>query len=122
MGVKPNGSKGFTLLEILVALALIGLMFVGIGAIQKQQVNTQSRLEEQLAAAQLAHNLMEMFRAEGMPIHPEQQTGEETIAGQLFSFSRQITPIDEGKGYEVRIQVGDKQAPLFVESMRWLVR
>ncbi|MBF0135334.1 MAG: type II secretion system minor pseudopilin GspI [Magnetococcus sp. DMHC-1] len=113
---------GFTLLEVLVAMALIGMVFVGIGAIQKQLSNTQYHLEERLAAAQLASNLLEIFRAEGLPPDPQHLIGAEEMGGRLLSWVRQITPTDDGKGYEVRIQVGSGITPLFEETLLWTPR
>ncbi len=123
MGVTPptTTQNGFTLLEIMVAMALIGLMLIGIGAIQQRESNTQNHLENQLAAAQVASNLMERFLADGLPVTPEQSSGKEEMANRLFVWNQTITPIDEGKGYAVRIQVGMNQDPLFMESMQWAI-
>ncbi|MEO5333897.1 MAG: type II secretion system minor pseudopilin GspI [Magnetococcus sp. YQC-5] len=122
MGVTPQGQRGFTLLEIMIAVALLGMLFVGIGAIVQRQMNTQFHLEEQLAAAQLASNLMEMFKVDGMPLLPDHLSGEEAMAGRLFAWTRQVRSTDDGKGYEVRIQVGPAAAPLFVERLHWSLR
>ncbi|MBF0147676.1 MAG: type II secretion system minor pseudopilin GspI [Magnetococcales bacterium] len=111
--------NGFTLLEVMVAMALIGLIFVGIGVIQKQMSDTQYHLEEQLAAAQVAGNLLELFRAEGTPLHPAVLVGEQSMAGRLLPWIREISPMADGDRYEVRIQVGSNTPPLFVERWSW---
>ncbi|MBF0190900.1 MAG: type II secretion system minor pseudopilin GspI [Magnetococcales bacterium] len=113
-------TRGFTLLEILVALALIGGLFVGIGAILRQQADTQYRLEERLAAAQVASNQMELFRANGLPPTPDQVAGDEEMAGRTLPWIRRVSRSEDGLGFEVTILVGLETAPLFVERFRWL--
>lgn len=124
MGVNPqHGDNGFTLLEILVAVALIGLLFVGIGIILDRQLKTQFRLEERLAASQVGGNLMELFQAEGMPVTPDLLSGEENLAGRTWPWTRQILAVDEGRGHEAIIRVGPPAAnPLFETRLRWPIR
>ncbi|MBF0341041.1 MAG: type II secretion system minor pseudopilin GspI [Magnetococcales bacterium] len=119
MGVSHPATRGFTLLEVLVAMALLGLLLVGVGAILKQQADTQFRLEERLAAAQVASNQMELFRANGLPVTPDLLSGEEEMAGRRMNWTRRVARTEDGRGYEVLIQVGEEKTPLFVERFRW---
>ena len=108
------------MLEVLVALALIGLLFVSVGAVLQRQVETQRLLEENLAAAQLGWNLMENFHLQGRPLIPDLLEGEDEMAGWSFPWSRQIRAMEQGGWYQVHIQVGNKDNPLYLERWYWL--
>lgn len=114
---RQRGACGFTLLEILVALALIGLLFVAVGGVLERQIGTQRHVEETLAAAQVGWNLMETFHAEGRPLVPDFLEGEEPMAGRSFAWSRQILPMAKPSWYQVSIRVGDADDPQHWE--RW---
>lgn len=113
-------STGFTLLEVLVALALVGVLFVAMGAVLHRQMGTQHHLEESLAAAQVGWNQMALFRADGQPITPMLQDGEEQMAGVTFVWSRQIRSLAQENWYQVTIRVGEADTPLHVERWRWV--
>ncbi len=125
--IDPGGQRGFTLLEILVALALVGILFVGVGAIQERRLQAQWHLEERIAAAQVGWNRMEIFQLElaeyrrkGTLMEPGLQEGEEVMAGKTFPWRRQLVALGEDEGFEVTIFVGDVDAdPIHVERWRW---
>ena len=107
------------MLEILVALALIGLLFVAVGGVMERQMRSQGSLEETMAAAQLGWNLMEIFHAEGDPLTPDWLEGEAEMAGRSFPWSRQISPLQQHPWYQVSIQVGKEEHPLHREVWLW---
>ncbi|GAB0057479.1 hypothetical protein SIID45300_01807 [Candidatus Magnetaquicoccaceae bacterium FCR-1] len=119
MGIASRHARGFTLLEILVAMALIGGLFVAIGAILNKQTDTQYRLEERLGAAQVASNQMELFFAAGWPVTPEELTGEEEMGGRLYTWSRRIRRTEDGRGQIARIEVAREKTVLFAERFQW---
>ncbi|MEO5347002.1 MAG: type II secretion system minor pseudopilin GspI [Magnetococcus sp. YQC-9] len=119
MGVGPTRMRGFTLLEILVAMALIGGVFVAIGSILQQQTDIQYRLEERLAAVQVASNQMELHRAAGIPSTPDELSGEEEMGGWKFFWSRRIQRSEDGRVWVARIEVLRDQTLLFAEQFQW---
>lgn len=103
----------------MVALALIGLLFVAVGAVLERQMRTQMQLEENLAAAQLGWNLMETFHLEGRPLTPDFLEGEEEMAEISFPWSRQILPMEQARWHQVQIRVGRADHPLYLERWYW---
>ncbi|MBF0426033.1 MAG: type II secretion system minor pseudopilin GspI [Magnetococcales bacterium] len=119
MALNDQREAGFTLLEVVVAMFLIGILCVTVAVLHKQQIGTYTHLEERLAAAQLASNLMELFRAQGRPLEPAQRTGQETMAGRTLAWRLRISAVEGDQRYAVRIQVGPESEPLFTESWLW---
>ncbi|MBF0295205.1 MAG: type II secretion system minor pseudopilin GspI [Magnetococcales bacterium] len=112
-------APGFTLLEVLVAMALLGLLLVGVGAVLERQARAQYLLEEKLAAAQVSSNLMEQFRLEGASPTPESRSGSMEMAGRAWEWRLHVAKTAEKNGHEVTIRVGPEAAPLFEERMQW---
>lgn len=117
----PGGNRGFTLLEVLVALVLTGLVLITVGTVQERQVNAQWQLEERIAAAQLAWNLMESFRLEGAPEQPAHLEEQEEMAGWTFPWRREVVATDAEGERRVDILVGPVEAPLYRERWYWIL-
>ena len=72
--MRPNGSRGFTLLELLVVLSIMALATVGVGLAMRD--GTQAQLErdaERLAA--LLESARAQSRASGVPVYWQAQPG-----------------------------------------------
>lgn len=112
-------SSGFTLIEVLVALAIVGIMFAGVGALSHRSSDQALQLEERLAAHQLSWNLMEEFRMEGAPRTPPETRGEETMGRWKLQWARRISHPEESMRYKVEINVGKKGEYLASSSWYW---
>lgn len=115
-----SDKSGFTLIEVLVALAILGILFIGMSSIATSQVRNFDYLQDRLAAAQLAANQMTLFSIQGKPLTPAFSQGEEEIAGRRLPWRRNISTDPQTAAVTVEIIVGDSESPLYVSS--WVVQ
>jgi len=112
-------ASGFSLLEVLVALALTGLILLTMGTLMERQIKGEAYLEQKVAAAQLAFNLMEQFRLDGAPSEPALKEGNDEMGGWKFPWRRKVSRIGPDKAYRVEIAIGPTENALFLEKWTW---
>ena len=88
MKVKA-GSLGFTLLEVLVALAIFATAAISVMRSASQHVNTVHYLEEKTFAAMVADNQLALVHLTNKPISAK--SGTEVLAGTTWHW--QISPV-----------------------------
>lgn len=113
---------GFSLLEVLVALALTGLVLLTMGTLMERQIKGEAYLEQKVAAAQLAFNLMEQFRLDGAPSEPAVKEGFDEMGGWKFPWRRRVSRNGTDKGYRIEIVIGPTENALFLEKWIWASR
>lgn len=120
MSNRNRTSGGFTLLEVLVALAILTIVVTGLVAAVVQRGKTQRYLEEKSAAELLVANLAAEYRLSGQPQEPEVEEGDAQMGGFALHWRRTLV-LDETTGLrEVEIQAAsDPQYPLYAVSWRF---
>ena len=104
--------RGFTLIEVLVALAIAGIVFVAVGAALKSEIDTQFQLERKAAAAQIAWNLMETYRLDGSPVEPDWVEGHTVMGHWEFRWARRAALVNATQ--EVEVRIGESDDPVYV--------
>ncbi|CAE6714988.1 hypothetical protein XA1314C_07710 [Xanthomonas arboricola] len=96
-------SAGFSLLELMVALAIFGMAVVGLLNLSGESTRTAVVLEERALAAVVAENqaIEAMLAPTAAALAPA--NGQETLGGRTWDWQRKSMPAD-GAGI-VRIQV-----------------
>jgi general secretion pathway protein I len=103
-------SSGFTLLEVLIALAVIASALTAIVASANVHLDVQSRLREQrLASWVMANALAELRMREPWPVTGRREGGEE-MAGQRFSWQADVVQTELADLRRVDIRVFDATA------------
>ncbi len=114
-------TKGFTLVEVLVALVIVGLaipaMISSIGSV----VDKTGRMEKQLYAGWIAQNrLVELRLTKELENQVPKTRQRDTLeyAGQEWDWLIEVTEMETivGKVYRFDIKVGEKDA----EEGKWL--
>lgn len=105
--------KGFTLVEVVVALAIIGWVLGSTYVLIHQYADQRVMMRERFLAGQVAWNiLMEEYRRDRGIVSPNEagiqasSEGEQDAGGQLWTWH---TEVDEAMGeglYRHRVQVG----------------
>lgn len=102
---------GFTLLEVIVALAIVGTLFFGITVALQEQSRVQAGLEKRMAAAQLGVNLQELIRLQADKDLLSE--GREKMAGYSFNWKMDLSNDSDSGLSEYRLQVMEGKEILF---------
>ncbi|MBI3903317.1 MAG: type II secretion system minor pseudopilin GspI [Nitrosomonadales bacterium] len=87
---RTRRQRGFTLLEILVALAILAIALAAILRAAGAQTNHAEALRERLLADWVAQNRLALHAARGDWIATGMQNGEETQAGMRLLWREEI--------------------------------
>ncbi|WP_068715560.1 type II secretion system minor pseudopilin GspI [Vibrio tritonius] len=105
-------SAGFTLLEVLVALAIFATAAVSVMRAVSQHINTMNYLEEKMFASIVADN--QMAKVMLAPKQLAAKEGKESMAGQDWFWK--IKPVNTSSGtlkaFDVMVSKDKKASPL----------
>lgn len=101
--------KGFTLLEIVIALAIVAVAFLAIATAMNQHVNTAAGLEQRLLASWVASNKIAEIRFQAKVEKVKTGTRSETVelGGRRWRTRAKIEKTDVERVFLVSIEVHD---------------
>lgn len=107
-----NPKRGFTLLEVLVALAIFATAAISVIRAVSQHVNTISYLEEKTFAAMVADNQMAKVHLNADKLSA--QEGSDELAGRTWYW--RVTPVKTTNSilaaFDVSVAVEEKASPI----------
>lgn len=83
-------ARGFTLLEVLVALGIFALVAASVLTATARSLQTAARLEDKTFALWLADNRMQELQLAETPPDDGREQGEETYAGRRWLWQSQV--------------------------------
>jgi general secretion pathway protein I len=89
--MKRTRAAGFTLLEVLVALAIIAIALTALVALGGRSADTTRALALRIQARWVAQNQLSLAQAEQRFPPAGELTGEDTMSGQTFSWRQKIS-------------------------------
>lgn len=105
--------RGFTLLEVMVALVIISLALAGVAASMGQMIDTANTMRDRTFASWIAQNKITELRLSGILPEAGETSGEEDYANTTWIWSAEVseTGIENLMKVDVRVfYPGEDQA------------
>lgn len=105
----PRNSNGFTLLEIVIALAIVAIAMLALSQSINQSANVSNEVEKRLLASWLASNQIERVRYESRFNKTKAQRKSEQLemGGHQWRVITQVEPADVDDMFILRAEVYD---------------
>ncbi len=116
--------QGFTLLEVLVALAILAITMAAISRTSGSSIQHAEALRTRIIADWVAQNRLALHQARGDWLPTGIQNGTETQAGQTFPWREEIiaTPNPTMRRIVVKVHAPDDPQYVLRELSGYLVR
>lgn len=92
--IKRSTQRGFTLLEVLIALAIVATTFGGVLALIRGAIANQDYLERRLFAEWVADNIINAWRLEPAAFERDARHGEESVLSRHFTYRLTIDTLE----------------------------
>ena len=86
---------GFTLIEVLVALALVSVVLGGTLSVVRESIANQGHLERRMLAEWAASNVLDQYLIEHQDVAADTRNGREVLLGRNFNYTvmvRKLAP------------------------------
>jgi len=103
-------ATGFTLIEVLVALAVVAIAVVALATAGGRSLDTQYQIENRTLALWVADNRLAELALESS-LQPGSRSGTSTLGGRSWRWRAQIQAAPGGMLWRVDIAVFDVRAP-----------
>lgn len=98
-------NRGFTLLEVLVALAIIAIALTALIRTTGQSADTTDAMEQRIRGQWLAQNQLALAQASQAWPEPGDTTGESTMSGRTYTWRQRVlaTPNPNFRKLEITV-------------------
>ncbi len=110
-GVRRSAEHGFTLIEMLVALAIFSLAALALLRLEGATVASTARLQDQALAQTVARNLAVELLTDPIPPAFGRESGQELNGGRSWSWTRTVARSPEPRIQQIRIEVQSGMGP-----------
>lgn len=100
-----RAERGFTLLEVLIALAIFAVVAASVLSASARSLQTAARLEDKTFALWLADNRLQELQLADTPPSAGRDSGEETYAGRRWLWQSEVESTSEPDMLRVTIRV-----------------
>ena len=101
-------ARGFTLLEVLVALAIFAVVAASVLSASARSLKTAARLEDKTFASWLADNRLQEMQLADTPPGEGREQGEETYAGRRWLWESDVQATSEPEMLRITIRVAPR--------------
>jgi len=97
---RPRCTRGFTLIEVLIALALVATTLTGALALIRTTIDNEDYLEQRVYATWVADNVTARFRLEPERFGPRERSGVEAMMGRRFAWTLELGEVPRSEAGE----------------------
>lgn len=111
-------ARGFTLLEVLVALVVVAVAVAALGRAGSQVLDSQAELEKRTLALWVADNVLAEFRLEPA-IESGRRRGSSSMGGRTWHWEMLVQPAPGGELLRIDVAVYERagqDAPVLMHS------
>ena len=105
---RRYAEPGFTLIEIMVALAVFSLAAMALVRLESATIRGASILDETLVAQMVARNVAIDAVTAAQPPTAGRVTGVETNGGQAWTWTRQVSALGGSQVFRIDVSVADR--------------
>ena len=105
------GQHGFTLIEVLVALAVVVVSFVALYAVVLQMVRATTLMQEKTIATWVAHNRLTELRLEDSYPAAGNSEGDVEMAGSVWLYRTEVKSTESEDIRQVIVRVSTENEP-----------
>jgi general secretion pathway protein I len=109
--------NGFTLVEVMVALAIIGIALLALGGKMGQMVDTSNAMRERTYASWIAENKITEFRLANVVPEVSSSTGEIDYASNEWRWRSVISETGVENLFRVEVSVGYASSDEFIRTV-----
>ncbi|MBK8960772.1 MAG: type II secretion system minor pseudopilin GspI [Proteobacteria bacterium] len=92
--MNTRSARGFTLIEVLVALALVAVVLGGTLGVVRESIANQGHLERRLLAEWEASNVLDQYLLEHEQLNVDERKGREALYGRNFEYTLTVRKLD----------------------------
>ena len=105
-------NRGFTLLEVLVALAIIAIALTALIRTTGQSADTTDAMEQRIRGQWLAQNHLALAQASQAWPEPGDTTGESTMSGRAYTWQQRVSATPNPNFRKLEIAVSHRSEVL----------
>ncbi|MEE9328527.1 MAG: type II secretion system minor pseudopilin GspI [Parvularculaceae bacterium] len=117
--MRPKGASkdGFTLVEVLVAMAILGTVVISMMALMTSQARTLSDIEEKVFAGIVAENVLAQTMAARQSPNISVTSGEEQLAGRDWAWTQNVTRHEDLPLLQISVVVTRAEQPQVLSTL-----
>ncbi len=110
--MRSSVERGFTLIEIMVALAVFSLAVLALVRLESATVRGAGLIDETTAAQMVARNVALDALTEAQPPAPGRSNGSEVNGGRTWQWTRQISSTGEATVVRIDVAVANRRGQI----------
>jgi general secretion pathway protein I len=108
---RADASRGFTLIEVMVALAVLGLAALALLRLEGATIRSTVLLDQTAVAGMVARSLATEAATDGRPPALGRSGGSAVNGGRTWTWTREVSALGDGRALRIDVAVAAPGGP-----------